>query len=133
MVHACNHEDGCILMADNMFSRVNELFTEIQQRGQIDLFQSGTENAYVDERGIHEKMKSFISTARQTADKLIAEFFTEYGVICKSGDIRKVWKEMERKGEIIVVRDPPQTERGTPSTFFTEDKKHTVTIVRGKL
>ena len=133
MIHVSNHEDGCILMADNMFSRSDELFVQIQNHGQLSMFGHDVQNNVVDEDDIKRKMKCFLSNFPQgmTADKLIASFFTEYGVLCKSGIIKKLWKTMENAGEILVERMPATTEKsGRPSLTFTEIGTQSVTIRR---
>ncbi len=63
-------------------------------------------------------------------DKLLACFFTEYGVICKTGLIKKIWKTMEDSGLIFVDRNPAFTENNKPSRTFTESKKQSVIIRR---
>ncbi|MDT8900238.1 three-Cys-motif partner protein TcmP [Anaeroselena agilis] len=135
MIHVCNHEQGCILMADNMSSRFDELFIDIQNQGQLILFDYTPENVIIDRNDIQAKMLIFLSNFPNgmTADKLIAAFFTEYGVLCKSGTIREIWRDMEKRGAIEVTRIPPTTpSTGRPSNFFTEDKrkKQSVTIRR---
>ncbi|WP_418971927.1 three-Cys-motif partner protein TcmP [Allofournierella sp.] len=134
MIHISNHEDGCILMADNMFSRSEELFVEVQNQGQLSLFSFDVQNNTIDENDIRQKMLDFLATVPNgmTADKLIAAFFTEYGVVCKSGVLRDIWKEFEKNGTIEVIRIPATTPTGLPSAFFTEDrkKKQSVTIRR---
>lgn len=137
MFHVSNHEEGCILMADNMFSRSDELFVEIQNQGQLSIFEHDVQNNVVDRDGIQQKMLNFISkfSNSMTADKLIAAFFTEYGVLCKSGEIRNIWAGMEKDGLIKVTRIPATTPKtGKPSKFFTEDKSNnqSVTIERSK-
>jgi hypothetical protein len=72
---------------------------------------------------------------RMTADKLIAAFFTEHGVLCKSGDIRCIWSDMEKANLIKVTRIPATTSKtGKPFKFFTEDKgnNQSVTIERSR-
>ncbi|MGE5605682.1 MAG: three-Cys-motif partner protein TcmP [Bacteroidota bacterium] len=133
MMHVSNHEDGCILMADNMFSRSDELFIEIQNQNQLSLFEYDVQNEVINKDDIRQKMTSFLVNFSNgiTANKLIAAFFTEYGVLCKSGDIRDVWKDMEQSGEITVMRSPAITSKGIPSKFFTErHKRQSVTIRR---
>mgnify|MGYP000885547576 CR=1 FL=1 len=134
MVHVSNHEDGCILMADNMFSRSDELFIEIQNQNQLSLFEYDVQNEVINKDDILQKMTFFLSnfSCEMTADKLIAAFFTEYGVLCKSSTIRDVWRDMEQSGRIEVIRIPATTSTGKPSMFFTEDrhKRQSVTIRR---
>lgn len=134
MIHVSNHEDGCILMADNMLSRFDELYIDIQSMGQPSLFQCDMQNNIIDEDDIKQKMIAFLSKFPNgmTADKLIAGFFTEYGVLCKSKAIRQIWRKMEQHREIEVNRSPATTQSGIQSIFFTENRKkrQSVTIRR---
>ena len=135
MIHVSNHEQGCILMADNMASRSDELFIDIQNNGQTALFDSTLENVIIDSNVIQTNMSLFLTNFPEgiTADKLIAAFFTEYGVLCKPTIIRSIWHDMEKAGTIIVKRIPATTPTtGKPSSFFTEDKsnRQSVTIRR---
>jgi three-Cys-motif partner protein len=134
MIHVSNHEEGCILMADNMFSRSDELFVEIQNQGQLSLFEYDVQNEVISKDNLCQRMTCFLSNLSNamTADKLIAAFFTEYGVLCKSSTIREVWRDMEQSGKIEITRVPAITPTGRPSTFFTEDrrKRQSVTIRR---
>ena len=98
------------------------------------MFSFDVQNNTVDEDDIRQKMNGFLENFPNgiTADKLIAAFFTEYGVVCKSGTLRDIWKELEKGGMIEVIRIPSTTPTGQFSTFFTEDrkKKQSVTIRR---
>ena len=38
MIHVCDHEDGCFLMAQNIQNRKDELYTNIQTGGQMSIF-----------------------------------------------------------------------------------------------
>jgi len=129
MVHVCNHEQGCNLMADNMAARKDELFVDVQSNGQLSLFDQTMENDIIGPDEIHQKMSGFLKNfpAGITVDKLLAAFYTEFGVLCKSGEIKKVLRLMETTREISVVRDPDTTESGKKSTSFTE-KGMTITI-----
>lgn len=132
MIHISNHEVGCILMADNMSSRSEELFVDVQHHGQLNFFGHNIESEIVSRNEIQEKMEEHLLNFPNgyTADKLIALFYTEYGVLCKSGVIREIWGDMEGSGVIEVMRDPAITKNGKPSTFFTESKDKSVTIRR---
>lgn len=134
MIHVSNHEHGCILMADNMASRCDELFTYIQQKGQLSFLDQNFENELIDKKDIRDKMVKFLSNfpGGITADKLLASFNTSYGVLCKSGVIKAIWKDMEDDKEIIVDRDPALTVGNRPSRTFTEDKNQRITIRRSR-
>ena len=52
----------------------------------------------------------------------------KYGAICKSGDIAKVLKKLEKEMRLEVMRSPSITEKGKPSTFMTEGHGKTVLV-----
>lgn len=129
MIHATNHPDGCILMADNICNRW-ELLKNIQNGGQLTLFQDTFNNQIIDETKITEYVIEQFSqcydwTSRKEAQAL---FFVRYGAICKTGDIDKVLKKLEKAGRLEIKRNPSITEKGKPSTFMTEGNGKTVSI-----
>lgn len=111
------------------------IFIDIQQQGQLSLFNQNLENEFINEKEIRDKMASFLKNFPQgiMADRLLASFYTTYGVLCKSGVIKNIWKSMEDDKEILVERVPSVTAGGTrPSRTFTESKNQRVTIWRSK-
>jgi three-Cys-motif partner protein len=137
MIHVSNHEDGCILMANNMASRKDELFIDIQNKGQLelDMFTQTVENEAINQDEIDKKVHNFIEKLQDetTINTLLASFFTEYGVLCKTGDITNILGVMEENRRIEVIRNPPVTKTGKASTFFSEGKGQSVTIRRVKV
>lgn len=135
LIHATNHPDGCNLMADNMMSRSSELLVSIQNRCQMDLFEQDVENRIVDARKIYEKAKELLgrTVAPKRMSHFTAEFFTEFGVICSTGDVFAAMKALEDEKRVLVSRNPPTTSTGRPSVFFTDGKNgQTVTIRRNQ-
>ncbi len=134
MIHVTNHEDGCILMADNMFDRNGELFVEVQHSGQLSLFPVDVHNNFVDHVIIEDKLLHLINSLEGSirVNKLIATFFRDHGVLCKLADVRTVLSELEKKNKIQVIRFPALTDTSKPTSFFTEKSqgKQTVTIRR---
>ena len=56
-------------------------------------------------------------------------FYVKYGAICKSGEITKALKALEKDGRIAVNRNPafsPKTNK--PTTFMTESRNQTVSV-----
>ena len=130
MIHATNHPDGCVLMADNICNRW-ELLKEIQTSGQMTLFHEDFNNQITDESKIREKVIEHFSqygtwiglTAAQ------AEFFVKHGAICKSGNIATVLKALEKEGPLAVSRNPAFSEKtNRPSTFMTEGHGKAVSV-----
>lgn len=129
MIHATNHPDGCVLMADNICNRW-ELLKNIQNCGQISLFPEDYNNQIVDESRI---MDSLIEVFPQcngwiSLTELQAIFFVKYGAICTRGVISKVLKKLEKSNRIEVVRNPRLTGTGKPSNFMTEGNGNTVSV-----
>ena len=129
MIHATNHPAGCVLMADNICNRW-ELLKDIQSNGQLSLFQEDYNNQIIDVSTIRERVIKQFSQFDDWISLTEAEalFYIKYGAICKSGDITKVLKNMEKDNHLEVRRNPCLTEKGKPSTFMTEGHGKTVSI-----
>lgn len=124
MIHVTNHPDGAILMADNISKR-EELLKDIQLKGQQTLF--GTDLGGDDVKNSVRDFLASISDFRRLK-VIMAEFFTEYGVQCNSGDIIEIIESLEKKGELEIIREPKTTETGQPSRFYREIKGRTVKL-----
>lgn len=129
MVHATNHHAGCVLMADNICNRW-ELLKDIQNNGQMTFFQEDFNNHIINESQINDYIIEHFSQYNDSVflTKAEAEFFIKYGAICKSGDIAKALKKLEKDKQLEVVRSPSLTEKGKPTTFMSEDHGKTVSI-----
>jgi three-Cys-motif partner protein len=135
MIHATNHPEGCILMADNIANRTGRLVIEIQSRGQISLFPQTAENEVVDDSFLEDKMRELLSTTTEFThlNKLLADFYNEYGVLCasprlSSGQGGSILKTFEKNGEIVVKRTPTLTDKGQPKKFWQEGKGNTLML-----
>ena len=129
MIHATNHPDGCVLMADNICNRW-EFLKNIQNSGQLTLFQETFNNQIIDEAEISEYIIEHFSQCCSWTSLTEAQavFFVKYGAICKTGDIAKVLKKLEKDKRLEVMRNPCLTESGKPSTFMTEGHGKTVSV-----
>lgn len=137
MVHATNHPDGCILMADNMAKRTEELVYEIQNCGQLSLLPETAENEMIDDETLNEKVLELLSNTFGwiNLNKFLASFYNEYGVLCPSSRLscRKkgsILKTLEKDGTIIVERTPVLTAEGKPSIFWQEGHGRTLLLKR---
>ena len=129
MIHATNHPAGCVLMADNICNRW-ELLKNIQNSGQISLFQMDYNNQIINDSQIYDRIIEHFSQydSWMSLTEALASFFVKYGVICKSGDITKVLKKLEKDNRLGVKRKPIYTEKGKISTFMSEGHGQTVAI-----
>ena len=138
MIHVCDHEDGCFLMAQNMQKRKDELFINIQQQGQYSLFDMGTIGALSAEGDTYSREEIagmvekhiWTSPADVRLTKFLASFVNEYGIVCEFKMVYEILEELKRSGEIDVVRTPELTLNGKPTTFWEEKKGQQITIRR---
>ena len=138
MIHVCDHEEGCFLMAQNMQKRKDELFINIQQRGQISfsdlgaLGSSSVEGEYYTREEIVDKIRTHITQMPKKVGvtKFIASFVNEYGLICEFKMIYEILEELQISRAIQIVREPSETQKGRPTAFWEEKKDQTVTIWR---
>jgi hypothetical protein len=141
MIHATMHSDGCFLMAENMQRRKDELFTSIQDGGQISLFDldpnttRNMDSEYITTSDI--KMKVIEHLKRTTPDvrlrSFLADFVNEYGVLCEFKMLYDILSEIKAEGQIEIGRVPERTKTGRESAFWDDGKgDHKVTIRRVK-
>jgi three-Cys-motif partner protein len=134
MVHATNHHDGCIIMADNIAKRTDRLVIEIQNAGQLSLFEQNAENEMINDDILISKINEMLETTNDyiRLNKFLASFYNEYGVLCKQSRIssgsNSILKAFEKDGIIDVKRTPATTETGKPSTSWQDGKGHTVEL-----
>jgi hypothetical protein len=129
MIHATNHPDGCVLMADNICNRW-ELMKQLQTGGQLSFFQETVDNQIIDESEIQANVVDHFSQCGNwtSLNEALAVFFVKYGAICKSGDIAKILKKLENDKRLNVMRNPKVTKTGKPSTFMTEGHGQTLSV-----
>lgn len=140
MIHVCDHEDGCFLMAQNMQKRKDELFINIQQQGQYSLFDLGTIGASSAEgdtyscEDIADMVEKHISTinADIRITKFLASFVNEYGIVCEFKMVYEILDDLKRSGKIDIVRTPELTQNGKPTSFWEEKSGHQIIIRRTK-
>ena len=155
MVHATNHPDGCIAMADNMFNRADDLYVDVQSGGQLSLFEfdvnqnmkaeesqirsgvvavldkhSASFSKVIRELGPSDGDERTTQTFKVRLNSVLADFFCENGVVCAKKDVIEILKELEGEGIIEVSREPSHTDRGAATKFWSDDKGKKVYLKR---
>ena len=138
MIHVCNHEDGCFLMAQNMLKRKDELFINIQQNRQlslldyVDTMTSTVENKLMTSDEIAIKLENYLKTIGNEVGlkKFLAGFFTKYGLLCPFSMIHTILEDLKKRGEIDIIRTPATTPTGKESIFWEENKDRRITLRR---
>lgn len=130
MVHATNHRDGCLLMVDNICNRWQAL-QDIQNSGQLLLWEESPENQVIDESEITGKLLEHMPGYPEWTSlyDMLADFFVRYGAICSTGNVKNAVSKLIEARRVEVRRIPPTTgKRGQPSKFMTEGKNQRVDI-----
>ena len=112
MIHVCDHEDGCFLMAQNIQNRKDELYTNIQTGGQMSLFDimpgvsQSVEGEWISQEEVKQKVQDSIETVGEDIGitRFIAAFVTDNGLICNFDLIYEILKELEQERKIVIVR-----------------------------
>lgn len=123
MIHATNHADGALLMVDNIFGRW-EFMQDIQRGGQLSLFEENVENETIDEEDVRQKVINYLSrlSSFNRMNPIMADFYSTYGVICRTKTVKAIFNDLEKSGKLIVKRTPETTEKGRASAFFADEK-----------
>lgn len=129
MIHVTNHEDGCVLMYENICKRW-EALDEIQTGGQLNIFTSDVEGDVVDLQAVQCKLRDHMRNYEEDTklNVILAEFYTLNGVMCKKPQITDILKMLEAQQVIKITRNPPFTKKGEPSNFMTETSKQHIWI-----
>ena len=138
LIHVCNHEDGCLLMAQNMLKRTDELVLNIQREGQMSIFDfmsdvstdsSGKQTTIYD---VKKKMCSYLQNYKGEVhlNKLLAEFYGRYGLIGYINMVNDALKELEADGFIQICRQPQFSEKTGQLLRFMEEKGGRSVIIR---
>lgn len=138
MIHVSDHEEGCFLMAQNMQKRKDELFINIQQEGQLSIYDLGilgtpsVEGKVFSREEIEEKVATHISGLDDEIriTRFLASFFNEYGLICEFKLVYEILEDMQARKHITIKRVPCYTRTGKQTAFWEENKGQSVTIQR---
>lgn len=140
MIHVCNHEDGCFLMAQNMQQRKEELFINIQQKRQTSLFNyidtmtSTVENELMSIQQIEELLINYLANIDGDIrlKKLLAGFVNENGLLCDFSMLHSILAILKQRGVIDIIRTPAVTSTGKASSFWEEKGDKQIVIRRSQ-
>lgn len=133
MVHATNHQKGCLLMVDNIYNRW-QLMKNIQTCGQISLFEEDINNNVIDDDYLTNKVKEHIEKYHhfERLNDILVDFYMSNGPICVTGKVIEVYKKFEHLGIIEVVREPQITPLYKKPARYFADEKGKITKLRCK-
>ena len=126
-------------MAQNMQKRTKELYINIQQKGQLNLFDmiddmtTSSEGDYWTKEEISDLLWDTFSKHDPNGiriTKLLTHFVNDHGLSCDFNFIYSILENWEKSGYARLIRNPAVTLKSQPSRFWEESKDRTLTIVR---
>ncbi len=125
MIHATNHEEGCLLMVHDICKRWENLYSIQVRNSAPSLFDENIENEIIDEDStktiILDYLKHFSSPIH--LNSFLSDLFTNKGVFTTWEKLQKALRELETNKKIILERTPAITKTGKPTSFINESKK----------
>lgn len=132
LIFGSDHEDGLILMADNMKKKWNEI-VESQRGGQQVLFDfEFPDLALLKGFDLHKDILSLVSANSSgiLLKRLIVELIQKYGITFSESDYKKKIRSMEQDSGLIINRVPPLTTKtGKPAISMDYDE-YEITVRR---
>lgn len=125
MIHATNHEEGCLLMVHDICRRWENLYSIQVRKSVPSLFEENIENEIIDEsstkRIVLDSLKNYSAPVHMNT--FLSELFTNEGVFTTWEILQKTLRELEKNKEIGLKRSPAITKKGKPTSFINESRK----------
>jgi three-Cys-motif partner protein len=122
LIFGSNHEDGIILMADNMNKKWKEIVGQ-QSNGQLALLDfEFPDSRLLQGFDLQKDIMSFVSANSSgiLLKSLIVELIQKYGITFSESNYKGTIKQMEKDSDLVIDRDPPKT-RKTGKTATSMD------------
>ncbi len=115
MIYGTNHEDGLLLMADNMARRWKEFRESVRPQGV--LFEMDFPDQTV-KRGVDDVREHILGAlnGRTPLKELLVQLVQRFGVSFSLSELTAVMKTMAKQNDIKVLRVPELLPSGKPIT-----------------
>ena len=124
MIHCSNNLGGTLLMADNMYKKINTT--------KPSLFSTDLEGNIIDPTTIVLGIMDLIPLSTKEKpirlSHLILNFYEKHGIVCSTNQIIDFLKKMEKENRIVVLRHPDRKKGGTATTFWNEKNDHIILL-----
>lgn len=141
LVHITNHQDGCVLMAENMLKRISEHKQNVQNNGQLNIedflcmheevtvcSMNNDEIIYsiddeeVNTKEIEDIIIDVLKKNKVYLKELYAILYSNIGVFSKE-KVKSILIKLENNGTIQINRTPKYTKLGKKTVFWEESSK----------
>lgn len=120
LIFGTNHNEGCILMADNMLKQSNEQRIN-NSDGQLALFDFDCNDQILNDDEIKNNLISILNHDFIRLNDALANYYVNYGIQCDSKKIIDIIKQLDELIEI--KRDPEYTKQGIESRFYSDSNE----------
>ncbi|WP_300713654.1 three-Cys-motif partner protein TcmP [uncultured Brachyspira sp.] len=147
LVHITNHQDGCVLMAENMLKRSSEHKKSVQNKGQLniedyfsmydDVVVCSTNNDEVIYSLDNKEIQSIIienticdllNNKRYYLTELHATLYSNLGVTNLKEKVKNILIKLKNDGTIQINRTPKYTKSGKPTEFWEENRNNKILL-----
>lgn len=129
LFYLTNHEHGCLLMADTMYSAIDE--ARIKNRnGQQSFFEYDTEGYFSTDSDVKKIILDSLKKENERIDLFICRLLVDKGLIRGTKGLRNILKDLEKNNEIIITREPKYTATGKICTAMAEEKGRRIFVRR---
>lgn len=134
LIFGSNHEDGIILMADNMNKKWKEIVDQ-QRNGQLALLDlEFPDLGLLKGFDLKKDIMYFVSANSSgiPLKNLIVELIQKYGITFSEPDYKKTIKQMEKDSDLVINRDPSLTRKtGKPATSM-DYSEYKIVVRKGR-
>ena len=138
LVHITNHQDGCVLMAENMLKRNDEHKNNVQNKGQLDVEDYlrmyddeviySLDNKEIQSITIENTIAELLNNKGYYLTELKATLYSNLGVTNLKEKVKNILIKLENDGTIQINRTPKYTKLGKPTEFWEENKNNKILL-----
>lgn len=138
LVHITNHQDGCVLMAENMLKRNDEHKNNVQNKGQLDVEDYlrmyddeviySLDNKEIQSITIENTIAELLNNKGYYLTELKATLYSNLGVTNLKEKVKNILIKLENDGTIQINRTPKYTKLGKPTGFWEENKNNKILL-----
>lgn len=138
LVHITNHQDGCVLMAENMLKRNDEHKNNVQNKGQLDVEDYlrmyddeviySLDNKEIQSITIENTIAELLNNKGHYLTELKATLYSNLGVTNLKEKVKNILIKLENDGTIQINRTPKYTKLGKPTEFWEENKNNKILL-----
>lgn len=138
LVHITNHQDGCVLMAENMLKRSSEHKNNVQNKGQLDVEDYlrmyddeviySLDNKEIQSITIENTIAELLNNKGYYLTELKATLYSNLGVTNLKEKVKNILIKLENDGTIQINRTPKYTKLGKPTEFWEENRNNKILL-----